>query len=118
MMDEQRVRSKKIRTGDRVVVIAGNAKGQNGVVEAVMGDKIVIGGVNLGIRHVKRSKQSPQGGRVEVERPIHISNVCACDDDGKAVKLHVRVGEDNEKTLCYESNGQFIVWRSMKRAKK
>jgi large subunit ribosomal protein L24 len=117
-MDEQRIRSKKIRTGDRVVVIAGNAKGQNGVVEAVVGDKVVIGGVNLGIRHVKRSKQMPQGGRVEVERPIHISNVCACDADGKAVKLRVRVAEDAEKTLCYESNGQSIVWRSMKRAKE
>ena len=117
MMDEQRVRSKKIRKGDRVVVIAGNARGQNGVVEAVLGDTVVIGGVNMGIKHMKRSKQHQQGGRVEVERPIHISNVCACDAEGKPIKLCVRVSEDNEKTLCYESNGEFIVWRSMKRAK-
>jgi large subunit ribosomal protein L24 len=118
MMDERNIRSKKIRSGDRVVVIAGNAKGQSGVVEAVWDDRIVIGGVNLGIRHLKKSKERPQGGRVEVERSMHISNVCACDGEGKKIKLRVQVSEDRQRNLCYEKDGQTVVLRSIKRTKK
>jgi large subunit ribosomal protein L24 len=117
-MDEGKSKTKKLRTGDRVVVLAGNAKGQNGVLAAVLGEKVIVGGVNLGSKHVKRSKENPQGGRIEIERPIHISNVCACDENGKALKLHVRENENKERELCYEVNGELVVWRSMKRAKK
>ena len=117
-MDEQNKGSKKIRKGDQVVVIAGNAKGQKGKVELCAGDRIIIGGVNIRKRHVKRSQANPNGGRVDVEGSIHISNVRACDDEGRPLKLKMRTNERGERELIYQKDGQPVVWRSMKRSTK
>lgn len=117
-MDGQELGSKKVRKGDRVVVIAGNAKGQHGTVEACYGDRVIVGGVNLHTRHIKRSQAHPQGGRIDVEGPIHVSNVCACDEAGHALKLRMQVNGQGERELVYVKDGQAVVWRSMKRAKK
>ncbi len=110
--------SKKVRAGDKVLVIAGNAKGQTGTVLACVGDRVLIQGVNLCKKHVKRSQQNPKGGVVELERPIHISNVCPCDDEGHPLKLKVQVNENGERELFYMKNGQKVLHRSMKRSKK
>lgn len=117
-MDGEVTGSKKIRKGDRVVVIAGNARGQKGTVEVCSGDRIIVGGVNMRKRHIKRSQAHPQGGRIDVEAPIHISNVRACDEEGKPLKLKVRKNDQGERELIYLKEGQPVVWRSMKRSKK
>lgn len=114
-MDEVVVRSKKIRQGDKVLVVAGNARGQTGVVAACIGERVVVTGVNMGKRHVKRSKQHQNGGLVDFERPIHISNVAACDEQGNAVKLKVRVNEKGEREFFYLKDGMPVLWRSLKR---
>jgi large subunit ribosomal protein L24 len=106
--------SKKVRAGDTVVVIAGNNKGQHGKVLSCADDKVVVQGVNMCKKHVKRSEQNPKGGVVEMERPIHVSNVCPSDADGNALKVKVRQTKD-EKELVFEKNGDLVVWRSMKR---
>ena len=117
-MREQKVGSKKVRKGDRVCVISGNAKGQVGSVAMVMDNRVIIEGVNLCKKHIKKSQQHPEGGRIDVERPIHISNVSPCDQDGKPVKVKTRVGETGERELYYEQNGEQHVWRSVKSSKK
>jgi large subunit ribosomal protein L24 len=117
-MDGQKVGSKKVRKGDRVVVIAGNAKGQKGTVESCVEDRVVVGGVNMHKRHVKRSEAHPQGGRIDVEGPIHVSNVRACDEEGKPLKLKMRTNDQGERELVYIKDGQSVMWRSMKRSKK
>jgi len=118
MVHEQRKGSKKVRSGDKVVVISGNARGQVGTVLACMDDKVVVQGVNLCKKHVKRSQQFPQGGTIERERPIHVSNVCPCDEEGRPVKLKVRVSNEGDRELYYLSEGQQVAWRSIKRSKK
>lgn len=110
-MDEGFVRSKKIRQGDKVLVVAGNARGQTGTVSACLGERVVIAGVNMGKRHVKRSKEHQSGGIVDVERPIHISNVAPCDEEGKGVKLKVRMNESGEREFFYMKDGQPVLWR-------
>ncbi|MCE5294397.1 MAG: 50S ribosomal protein L24, partial [Chlamydiales bacterium] len=60
--------SKKIRAGDKVLVTAGNCKGQTGSVIRSMGEKVLVQGINLCKKHVKRSQQHPKGGVVEMER--------------------------------------------------
>lgn len=110
--------SKKVRAGDKVLVIAGNAKGQTGTVLACVGDRVLIQGVQLCKKHVKRSEQNPKGGFVEIERPIHVSNVKPCDDEGRALKLKVQVNNEGERELFYMKDGQPVVYRSMKRLKK
>ncbi len=88
----------KIHKGDTVMVVTGEHKGTTGRVMRVIPEKsrVLIEGVNLVHKHVRPSQRNPQGGRIRVEQPIHISNVMlvhpkthrpvragfALDDDG------------------------------------
>lgn len=67
----------KIKKGDIVKVIAGDAKGQQGKVLEIIKDKnkVLIEGVNMISKHAKPSAKNPQGGIIKQEAPIHISNV-------------------------------------------
>lgn len=105
--------SKKVRAGDSVVVIAGNNKGQTGKVLSCKDDRVLVQGINLCKKHVKRSEQNPKGGVVEMERSVHVSNVCPCDEEGKALKVKARM-QNGQKELVYEKNGQTQVWRTVK----
>ena len=66
-----------VKRGDTVQIIAGDHKGATGRVLHVYPDKqtVVVQGQNVAKRHVRPSRRNPQGGRVSVEQPIHISNV-------------------------------------------
>lgn len=74
-----------VRTGDKVIVIAGNDRGKIGdVVRAFPKDgRVVVEGVNLRWKHRKPTQQQPQGERVRVEFPIHASNVMHYDSQAK-----------------------------------
>ncbi len=71
----------KIRKNDMVMVIAGNARGKTGKVLKVYPDKerIIIEGVNIIKRHTRPSQKNPQGGIVQREASIHVSNVMLLD---------------------------------------
>ena len=71
----------KIRKNDRVEVISGDHKGEQGRVLRVNPDKctVVIEGVNLVFRHLRPSRTNPQGGRIRKEAPVHVSNVMPVD---------------------------------------
>ncbi len=103
--------AQRIKRGDIVVVIAGKDKGKRGRVVS-MGrdaDRIVVEGVNKVTRHLKRNPQNPsEGGRVEREAPIHISNVMPWSDkDEKGVR--VRSGIDKgEKVRVSVASGEVI----------
>ena len=78
--------SKRILKGDRVLVIAGNDRGRTGEVLSRGEDRVLVQGINIRKKHLKRTQQT-QGGRiVEMEVPIHVSNVCLCDKEGKRLK--------------------------------
>jgi len=71
----------KIKKNDTVIVIAGNYKGKTGKVLKVFPDKnrIIVEGVNIRKRHTKPNQKNPQGGIIEKEAPIHVSNVMIID---------------------------------------
>lgn len=71
----------KIRKNDNVVVIAGNDRGKTGKVLKVFpkNSRIIIEGINLRKRHTKPNQKNPQGGILEKEAPIHVSNVMILD---------------------------------------
>jgi large subunit ribosomal protein L24 len=71
----------KIRKNDNVIVISGNDKGKSGKVLKVFPKKsrVIIEGINLRKRHTKPSQKSPQGGIIEKEAPINVSNVMLLD---------------------------------------
>jgi large subunit ribosomal protein L24 len=117
----------KIKRGDMVVVIAGDDKGDAPrVVEQVLegGQKVVVEGVNLVYKHVRRGHpKSPQGGRLRMEKPIQSSNIlyfCSACDSG--VKLGLRYGEDGSKERfcrkCGKSAGQVSPARAAYAKKK
>lgn len=87
----------RIRKDDRVIVISGAHKGATGKVLRVLNDKdrVVVEGVNMVYRHLRRSRQNPQGGRVQREAPIHISNVQPVDPKtGKGTRVRFPVERD------------------------
>lgn len=78
-----------IRTGDEVRVIAGKEKGKTGRVERnlIAQNRVVVDGVNIITRHVKPRPGLRQAGRIQVEAPVHISNVMLiCNKCGEAIR--------------------------------
>ena len=71
----------KIRKSDNVMIISGNDKGKTGKVLKVFPkvSRVIIEGINLRKRHTKPSQKNPQGGILEKESPIHVSNVMLID---------------------------------------
>lgn len=107
--------SKWIRKGDRVLVVAGNDKGKTGEVVGRSEDRVVVQGVNVRKKHLRRTQQT-QGGRiVEMECPIHISNVSLCTKEGKPIRLSSKVKADGERELIYREGGKEVVYRTVKK---
>lgn len=88
----------KIKSGDTVKVIAGDHKGSEGKVLQILKDKdrVIVEGVNMVKKHTKPSAANPQGGILEKEAPLHISNV-ALVENGEAVRVGYRVDEKSGK---------------------
>ena len=82
--------ARHIKTGDVVMVIAGADKGRTGRVMRVLTgqDRVVIEGVNRVWKHVRPSQRNPQGGRIQKDAPIHLSNVMPLDPStGKGTRV-------------------------------
>lgn len=79
----------KIKKGDKVKVIAGNAKGNTGLVKSVDRKtlRVIVEGLNMVKRHTKPSAAQPEGGIIEKEAGIHISNVMLVDAAGNATRV-------------------------------
>ena len=78
----------KIKVGDNVKVITGSNKGKEGKVLNVLrkDNRVVIDGVNIVKKHVKPNRQNETGGILEIEAPIHISNVKVLEKKKEAKK--------------------------------
>lgn len=109
--------SKKIRKGDTVIAIAGNSRGQTGVVQACQGDRVLVQGLNLRKKHIKKSQEAPKGRIVEIEKPIHISNVKMLVEEGTSAKLKVRSSKEGDRQFIYMKDDQEVVYRSVKKPK-
>ena len=67
--------SKKLKVKDEVMVIAGNCKGQTGKILFRSEERVVVEGVNVRKKHKKPTRQNEKGQIIDIECPIHISNV-------------------------------------------
>lgn len=108
----KKVPSKKVRSGDKVVVTAGNSRGKIGKVVRVVGDKIVVEGVNLRKKHM-RATRTAKGGIIEMEMPIHVSNVRVCVEGDRPVKLHVKENSEGQRELYYKDGSNEVVYRTL-----
>jgi len=89
--------ARHIKSGDVVMVVAGADRGRTGRVLRVLTDKnrVVVEGVNRVWKHVRPSQRNPQGGRIQKDAPIHLSNVMPLDPTsgkGSRVKFEERDG--------------------------
>ena len=89
----------KIKKDDNVLVIAGEHKGSQGKVVKIIREKnrAIVEGVNMIKKHAKPSAQNPQGGIIEKEAAIHVSNLSLVSSEGNATRVGFRIEEDGKK---------------------
>ena len=100
----------KIRKGDEVIVISGRDRGKKGSVLRVIPteDRVLVQGVNMVKRHTRQSMKQ-QGGIVEKETPIHISNISLVDPkSGKATRIGYKFLDDGRKVRFAKASGEVM----------
>ena len=109
--------SKWIKKGDNVLVLTGNDKGRTGKVIKRMPTKVLIEGINLRKKHVKRTQQAQSAQIVDIEMPIHISNVSLCDPEGNKIKVKVKDTDNKKRDLVYLKKDKEVVLRTIRKEK-
>ncbi len=106
----------RIKVGDEVEVIAGNYKGQRGAVQRVIPskDRIVVKGVNVVKKHQKPQNtggsSQAQGGIIEFEAPIAVSNVMlVCPHTGAPTRVGIRKDDDGRRVRYSVKSGKDII---------
>ena len=100
-----------IKVDDTVEVIAGDDKGMRGRVLSVDHEKrkLIVEGVNLVYKHVRRSQKNPQGGRLSKEMPVDVSNVMlVCPKSNEPTRVGFRYESDGSKVRYSKNNGSVI----------
>ncbi len=99
----------KIKKGDNVRVIAGAQKGSEGKIVKILSKskRVIVEGINIVKKHTKPNAQNPQGGIVEKEGSIHISNLSILTSDGKTTRIGYRI-EDNKKVRYSKKSNEVL----------
>lgn len=98
-----------VKKGDTVVVIAGKDRGKTGKILTAMpkNNRVVVEGVNIVIKHQKPTQEMQQGGRIEQEGSIHVSNVMLYSEkDKKGVRVGHKI--DNGKKVRVSTSGEIL----------
>ena len=100
----------RIKTGDKVVVITGKDKGKSGTVVASKpsNGKIIVENINIVKKHVRQSDQNPDGGVIEIEAPVKVSNVMLLDPEtGERTRVGYKI-IDGKKVRYAKKSGKVI----------
>ncbi len=99
----------KIKKDDKVRILAGENKGSEGKVLKIMKNKkkALVEGVNVVKKHTKPNSKNPQGGIIEKESPIDISNLSLITSDGQNTRLGFRF-EEGKKVRYAKKNNEII----------
>ena len=99
----------KIKKEDTVEIITGAYKGQNGRVVKIYTDKkrALVEGINKAKKHMKPSQENPQGGIIEKELSVHLSNLVLMHK-GKKVKVGYKLLENGKRVRINKANGSAI----------
>ncbi|MFT5419427.1 MAG: large subunit ribosomal protein L24 [Candidatus Endobugula sp.] len=102
---------RKIKSDDEIIVIAGRDKGKRGkVVKILKDERLIVSGVQMVKKHQKPNPQAGvQGGIIEMEAPIQISNVAIFNPSTeKADRVAFKILEDGQKIRVFKSNGEAV----------
>ena len=109
----KQAKAKKMRVvrGDNVRVISGNDKGKEGKVLKTFPDtqRVIVEKVNMIKRHTRPTQQLPQGGVIEREGPIHVSNVMVLDPkSGERTRVGYKVLSDGSRERIAKKSGEML----------
>ena len=102
---------KRLRKGDQVIVISGKDKGRQGTILKVMADdRVLVESINMVKKHTKPNPmQGVEGGIVEKEMPLHVSNVMIFNPvTNKGDRVGFKLLEDDRKVRYFKSNGEVV----------
>ena len=110
--------ARHVKKGDEVMVTAGKSRGKISKVLRVIPkeDRVVVEGINVRKKHLKPTQMNPQGGVIEKEMPIHISNVSPVDANKKATRVRFVTNEDGSKIRVAATTGEQLG-EALKKAK-
>jgi len=118
-MEKAKKHNKRIKKGDKVIVIAGNDRGHVGEVMSRTENRVVVKGANIRKKHMKKGQEAQQPGQIiDIECPIHLSNVKLYLDTEVPYKLRCLTEKTGEKKLLFVKEGKEELHRVMKKAKK
>ncbi len=114
---------RKLRIGDKVKVIAGNSKGSEGKITSILKDNtyVIVEGVNKVKKHVRKGilGQNAAGTIVEIDSPIHVSNVMlVCPHCGKLTKVKIEKDNNKKYRVCKKCGKIIDAKVSSSKAKK
>ncbi|MEE2855939.1 MAG: 50S ribosomal protein L24 [Planctomycetota bacterium] len=101
----------RLKSDDLVEVVSGTEKGKRGKVLRVDrgNDRVTVQGVKMVYKHLRKSQKHPQGGRIQLEAAIHISNVMLVDPkSGKPTRVRSKVTGDGKKTRVSVRSGNSV----------
>lgn len=99
-----------VKKGDKVKVISGKDRGKEGtILEAFpKKDRVIVEGINVVKKHAKPSQENPQGGILDIEAPVHVSNVMPIDPKtGEATRVGYEV-RDGKKIRIAKKSGEAL----------
>lgn len=97
-----------VRKGDMVIVTSGSYKGKRGKILRIVGDRVIVEKVAMIKRHQKPTQKSPQGGIIDKEGTIHISNVALFDDKlGRGTRTRITPDGDTKIRVGVKSGTKF-----------
>ena len=99
----------KLKIGDKIRVISGDHKGNEGEILKLFkhSNKALVSGINIVKRHTKPSAQNPQGGIVEKEAPVDLSNLSLLTNDGKTTRAGYKF--ENGKKIRFSKKTNEII---------
>ncbi len=101
----------RLKKGDNVIVLAGKYKGKAGKVLAThpTENKVTVEGINIVKKHMKPTKSHPQGGIIDITKPIWVSKVAITEPTSKASsKIGYKLDKDGNKVRIYKKTGKEI----------
>lgn len=101
----------KLKKGDKVVVLSGKYKGETGTVTAThpKDNKVTVEGINIVKKSVKPNRQYPQGGIIEITKPIWVSKVAIVDPASKKPsRIGYKLDKTGNKVRIFKSSGKEI----------
>lgn len=93
----------KLKKKDKIKIIVGKDRGKTGEIDRVYDkqNKVLVPGLNLYKKHIKKSEQAPQGGVVELPRPLPVSNITfVCPKCNKSAKIGYKIEKGKKTRFC------------------